>query len=191
MPFILETIVATRNEDGSFHVRPYGLHRDGADWIFLPFRPSPAIANVQRHPFLTVSAPSDVRVIAGFLTGRDHWPMVAADKIDGERLEDTTGHMELEAVDFQDDPVRPRFRCKVVHEVAHKAVTGFNRAQHAVLEAAILSTRLERLPRDKVESEMAYLQIAIDKCAGPDEYEAWTWVLEKVSQYYVEISRRG
>ncbi|WP_237154631.1 DUF447 domain-containing protein [Oryzibacter oryziterrae] len=180
MPFILETIIATRNADGSFHVRPYGLHRDGDEWIFLPFRPSPAIDNLARHPFLVASHPSDVRVLAGFLTGRSEWPLVPAETVDGVRLADTSGHMEMEVVGVEQDDVRPRFRCRVVHEVAHRAVTGFNRAQAAVLEAAILSTRLDRLPPDKIKDEIAYLKIAIDKCAGPQELEAWGWIIEKI-----------
>lgn len=180
MPFILETIVATRNADGSFHVRPYGLHRDGADWLFLPFRPSPAIENLSRHPFLVVSAPSDVRVIAGFLTGRTEFPLVPADVVDGVRLAGAAGHMELEAVAFEDDPVRPRFRCKLLHEAAHRPFLGFNRAQSAVLEAAILSTRLDRLPRARIEAEIAHLRVAVEKCAGPEEREAWNWIADKV-----------
>ena len=180
MPFILETVVATRNADGSFHVRPYGLHRDGDDWIFLPFRPSPAIDNLARHPYLVVSAPSDVRVVAGFLTGRETWPLVPADLVDGVRLADTAGHMELEAVAFEDDPVRPRFRCRVLHQVAHRPFLGFNRAQAAVLEAAILATRLDRLPREKILAEINYLATAVEKCAGPEEIEAWTWILDKI-----------
>ncbi|WP_181702739.1 DUF447 domain-containing protein [Chthonobacter albigriseus] len=183
MPFILETIVATKNTDGSFHVRPYGLHRDGDDWIFLPFRPSPAIENLARHPFLVVSAPSDVRVIAGFLTGRGDWPTVPADRVDGVRLADTTGHMELEAVSFEDHEQRPRFRCRVVHQVAHRPFLGFNRAQAAVLEAAILSTRLGMLPAEKVDSEITYLRIAIEKCAGPEELEAWSWLMQRIEDY--------
>jgi uncharacterized protein len=180
MPFILETIIATRNADGSYHVRPYGLHREGEDWVFLPFRPSPAIDNLARHPFLVASHPSDVRVLAGFLTGRTDWPLVPADKVDGVRLAGTAAHMEMEVVAYEEDAIRPRFRCRVVHQVAHHALAGFNRAQAAVLEAAILSTRLDRLPADKIRAELGYLQIAIDKCAGPEELEAWGWIVEKI-----------
>ncbi len=103
-----------------------------------------------------------------------------ADVVDGMRLADTAGHMELEAVAFDDDPVRPRFRCQVRHEAAHRPFLGFNRAQSAVLEAAILSTRLDRLPRGKVEAEVAYLRTAVEKCAGPAELEAWGWIMHKI-----------
>lgn len=184
MPFILETIVATKNADGSFHVRPYGLHQDGEDWIFLPFRPSPAIENVERHPYLTVSAPTDVRVIAGLLTGRDVVETVPADVIDGVRLKDTTGHLELEAISFEDHELRPRFRCRVLHQAAHRPFVGYNRAQAAVLEAAILSTRLGMLPKEKVETEVEYLRIAVEKCAGAQEQEAWDWIVEKITAHY-------
>lgn len=191
MPFILETIVATKNADGSFHVRPYGLHRDGFEWLFLPFRPSPAIDNLERHPFLVVSAPSDVRVIAGFLTGRTDWPLVPADVVDGVRLAGTAGHMELEAIAFDDDPLRPRFRCRVVHEAAHRPFLGYNRAQSAVLEASILATRLDRLPPEKIAGEIAHLAIAVEKCAGPEEWEAWHWIMERIEAHRAETARRG
>ncbi|SON55835.1 hypothetical protein HDIA_2294 [Hartmannibacter diazotrophicus] len=184
MPFILETIVATKNADGSFHVRPYGLHKDGDNWLFMPFRPSPAIENVQRHPYLVVSSPADVRILAGFLTGRSDWPLVPADKVDGMRLADSFGHMELEAIDFTDDEQRPKFRCKVLHEVAHKPFLGFNRAQAAVLEAAILSTRLGMLPREKIDTEMAYHRISIDKTAGEREREAFSWIEARIAAFF-------
>ena len=32
------------------------------------------------------------------------------------------------------------------------------------------------LTADKVDAEMAYLQIAIDKTAGTEEREAWSWL---------------
>jgi hypothetical protein len=76
--------------------------------------------------------------------------------------------------------VRPRFRCEVLREENHAPFRGFNRAQSAVIEAAILVSRLDRLPREKIESEVAYLKIAIEKTAGPEEREAWTWLKEKI-----------
>jgi uncharacterized protein len=39
------------------------------------------------------------------------------------------------------------------------------------------------LPADKVNSEMAYLQIAIDKTAGAAEQEAWGWLQAAVAQH--------
>jgi hypothetical protein len=37
---------------------------------------------------------------------------------------------------------------------------------------AIYATRLHLLPREQIESEMARLQVIVDKTAGPEEREA-------------------
>ena len=49
---------------------------------------------------------------------------------------------------------------------------GFNRARHAVLEAAIYATRVRLLERSFLESELARLQVIVDKTAGDEEHEA-------------------
>jgi hypothetical protein len=40
------------------------------------------------------------------------------------------------------------------------------------------------LPREKIEAEIVYLSIAIEKTAGPDEREAWGWLMEKVKAHF-------
>jgi hypothetical protein len=183
MPFILETLVATRNDDGSHHIAPYGLIEDDDRWVLAPFRPSPAIANLERHPFAVASSPSDVRVIAGHVTGRRDWPMVATSHVEGLRLVDAYAHMELAVTEMIDHPERPRFHCRVVHSQSHRPFLGYNRAQAAVIEAAILSTRLHMLAPEKIEAELGYLAIAIAKTAGEAEKEAWTWIVEKIKSH--------
>jgi hypothetical protein len=181
VPFILETIVTTLSPDGSLHLVPFGLIQDGDEWILAPFRPSPTIANLEASPYFAASSPSDVRVIAGCVTGRRDWPVVECDKIPGRRLADSFGHAEFEVVSVQDDALRPHFRGRIVHRAHHHPCIGYNRAQAAVLEAAILSTRLHMLDSEKILSEMRYLAIAISKTAGPREREAWDWIEDKVA----------
>ena len=69
------------------------------------------------------------------------------------------------------------------HACVHAPYIGINRAQAAVVEGAVLVSRLSMLPAGKVDSEMAYLQIAIDKTAGPEEREAWSWLREAVAKH--------
>ncbi len=95
-------------------------------------------------------------------------------------------HWELKVDRLTDDAQRPRFHCRIVNAVTHRPWTGFNRAQAAVLELAVLSTRLGMLPPEKVEAELKYLEIAIAKTAGSREEEAWGWLMERVDAW-----RRG
>jgi hypothetical protein len=82
-----------------------------------------------------------------------------------------------------EDPQRPRFHCRVVRRVAHAPFEGLNRAKAAVVEAAILVSRLHMLPRERVAQEIAYLAVAVGKTAGPAEQEAWDWLMEKIARH--------
>jgi hypothetical protein len=59
-----------------------------------------------------------------------------------------------------------------VYRGVRREFIGFNRARHAVLETAIYATRVHMHARDFLESELARLQVIVDKTAGPAEHEA-------------------
>lgn len=181
MPLILETIVTTLSPAGELHLVPFGLIGEDEGYVLAPFRPSPTIVNLEASPFFAASSPRDIRVIAGAVTGRREWPTEACTAIPGRRLADSFGHAEFAVASVEPHATRPRFRGRLVHSAAHAPFIGYNRAQAAVLEAAILSTRLHMLEPDKVLTEMAYLAIAIGKTAGPREREAWGWIEDKVA----------
>lgn len=184
MPLIRETIVITVGAEGRLHIAPLGLIAEDDDWIIAPFRPSTTLDNLMAVPFATASHTDDVRVFAGCLTGRHDWPTVPADEVPVARLADALSHTELAVIEVREDQQRPRLRCRMVREVSHAPFHGFNRAQAAVVEAAILVSRLNMLPRDKIDREIAYLQTAVDKTAGPREREAWGWLVEKVHRHF-------
>jgi hypothetical protein len=184
MPRIVETIVTTLNEKGEAHIAPLGLiDDDGTGWIVAPFRPSRTLDNLMSNPFAVASHTDDVRVFAGCITGRREWPLLRADNVNGVRLENAVSHWELKVDRLTDHEQRPRFHCQIVHSGSHRPWPGYNRAQAAVLELAVLSTRLGMLPPEKVESELKYLQIAIDKTAGERELEAWGWLMERIDAW--------
>jgi hypothetical protein len=184
MPRIVETIVTTLNQKGEAHIAPLGLIDDaGTGWIVAPFRPSRTLDNLMSNPFVVASHTDDVRVFAGCITGRREWPLLKADIVNGVRLENAVSHWELKVDRLTDHEQRPRFHCQIVHSGSHRPWPGYNRAQAAVLELAVLSTRLGMLPPEKVESELKYLQIAIDKTAGERELEAWGWLMARIDAW--------
>ena len=180
---IHETIVTTRAAAGRAHVTPLGIRREGGLVILAPFRPSTTLEAVLESRCAVVNATDDVRVFAGCIVGRRDWPLVAAERVAGVRLRDTLAHEELELVDVVDDPLRPQLRMRSVHVASHAPFRGFNRAQSAVVEAAILVSRLRMLPAEKIAAEVAYLRIAIDKTAGPAEVEAWQWLMDAIAAH--------
>jgi uncharacterized protein len=191
MPLIRETIVITANDEGQAHVAPIGLIAEDGDWVIAPFRPSTTLDNLGAVPFATASHTDDVRVFAGCLTGRHDWPMLASEKVPVPRLADALSHVELAVASIRDDPQRPRLRCRVVRSASHRPFEGFNRAQAAVLEAAILVSRLNMLSREKIEREWAYLHTIVEKTAGPREVEAWTWLAQKIEIHFADVTSSG
>ncbi len=183
MPVIRESIVITTDGDNRPHIAPLGLIEEAGGFIVAPFAPSRTLDNLRERPFLTASVTDDVRVFAGCLTGRRDWPVEPAARIAGFYLGGAHAHRELEVAEVADDAQRPRFHCRVVHEAAHAAAPGFNRAQGAVIEAAILTSRLHMLPPEKIRAELTYLTIAIGKTAGPREQEAWDWLMAKIDAH--------
>lgn len=184
MPMIRETIVTTLSEEGRVHISPLGLIAEGDGWIIAPFRPSTTLDNLRATPYAVANFTDDVLIFASCLVGRKEWPTRPSTHIPGAVLEGTLSHAELQVDHVQEDEQRPRFHCWVVHEASHAPFKGFNRAQAAVIEAAILASRLHMLPREKIERELGYLQIAVEKTAGPREHEAWRLLVEKIEDHY-------
>jgi hypothetical protein len=167
---IFETVVTTVSPDGAPHVAPMGIRyrspQGQGEVILMPFKPSTTLDNILATGHATLNIVVDTRVFAGCVTGRRTWPLVPTLRIEGRRLAAALRHLELKLAEQQEDDQRPVLRMAVVHEADHAPFPGFNRAQAAVVEA-----------------EMAYLQIAIDKTAGPHEHEAWGWIVEAVARH--------
>ncbi|MBX9683881.1 MAG: DUF447 family protein [Hyphomicrobium sp.] len=183
MPRIVETIVTTAAADGVAHIAPLGLIADGPHWVIAPFKPSKTLDNLRANPAACASHTDDVRVFAGCVTGRKVWPLTDATTIKGSRLASCVAHWELRVVRVIEDELRPRFACEITHRESHESWEGFNRAQAAVLELAVLTTRLHMLSPEKVEAELKYLEIAVSKTAGHREQEAWGWLMEKIAAW--------
>jgi hypothetical protein len=185
---IREVIVTTISAAGVPHVAPFGLiAAEPEEWVIAPFHPSTTLDNLRSVPFLVANYTDDVRIFAGCLTGRRDWPCVASSKVPPPRLAAALAHAEMAVVSVHEDPQRPRFRCRIIHRETHAAFEGLNRAKAAVVEGAILVSRLGMLPREKVENEIAYLEIAIGKTADDATREAWGWLMEAVRTHYASF----
>ncbi len=184
MPMIREVIVTTVNARGEPHLAPLGMIAEGERWILAPFHPSTTLENLRQAPFAVANLTDDVRVFAGCLTGRRDWPLTPANIVAAPRLGTTLAHLELVVTEVREDALRPRFVCRVAHRAAHAPFEGFNRAQAAVIDGAVIVSRLHMLPRAEVEAELARLEIVVGKTAGFAEAEAWSWLKDEAARVF-------
>jgi hypothetical protein len=182
--YIFETIVTVRGQDGRTQITPLGVRQQGDLVVLAPFKPSLTLELLLQSRVAVINYTDDVRVFAGCIVGRRDWPLAPATQIDGIRLATSLAHEEIELTELVDDVQRPQLRCRSVHRETHAPFRGFNRAQAAVIEAAVLVSRLSILPVGKLEAELEYLKIAIDKTAGEAELQAWSWLMEAIAAYH-------
>ncbi len=188
---INETIITSVDTAGNPHTTPFGIRKEDGYIIISPYKPSATLDNILATGFAVVNLTDDVRVFAGALCGRQAWSLSPAEKVTGFRLSDCLAHQELKLAKVEHDDVRPKLYLKVVHEVQHLPFQGFNRAQAAVIELAVLVSRLTRLPMEKITQDIEYLKIAVEKTAGPREFEAWNWLIEAVENHQAALNNEN
>lgn len=184
---IFEAVITTIAADGQPHVAPFGVRYRGPQVVLMPFKPSSTLDRLRATGHAVLNLTTDTRVFAAAVCAR--WlgarPGAApelrpAQTIPGHALASALAHSELKLVHDDDHAERPTLTFDRVLDVTHAPFPGFNRAQAAVVEGAVLVSRLQMLAPEKIDAEFAYLQIAIDKTAGPEEREAWGWLREAV-----------
>lgn len=177
---IIEAIVTTVADDGAVNCAPMGVEWGETAIVLKPFLETTTYRNVVATGAAVVNLIDDVRVFARAAIGDAHYPTFAATSVSGVVLDDCCSWRELKVRAIDSTPPRSRIDMDVVHRGTRREFIGFNRARHAVLEAAIYATRLHLLPRPFVESELARLQMIVDKTAGPAELEAMALLTEHI-----------
>ena len=177
---IIESIVTSISPDGAVNCAPMGVEWGDTTIVLKPFLDTATYRNLVATRAAVVNLIDDVRVFARAAISNPVYPTVSAEVIRGVMLDDCCSWREVEVRSVDSTPPRSRIVTAVVHRGIKREFIGFNRARHAVLEAAIYATRLHLLPRAFIDSEFARLQVIVDKTAGPDEIDAMVMLTDHV-----------
>jgi hypothetical protein len=169
---ILETIVTTMDPQGVINFAPMGVEWGEETIVLKPFLETTTFRNVSQSRAAVVNLTDDAMLFAQGAISSPHFPSLPAIVVRGAVLEAACSWRELEVQAIDATPPRARIDARVVHRGIRREFIGFNRARHAVLEAAILATRTHLLPAEQIREEYARLQVIVDKTAGPREREA-------------------
>ena len=174
---ILEGIVTTLDPADRVNVAPMGpiVDPEMETLRLRPFKTSTTYQNLRARPYGVFHVTDDVLVLARAAIGAltEAPPLFPAEKIPGRVLADACRWYEFEIVAVDDSQDRTELQARIVHCGRIRDFFGFNRAKHAVLEAAILATRVHMLARSDILAQFAALEIPVRKTAGPRELEAF------------------
>lgn len=176
---IVETIVTTLDPEGAINFAPMGVEWGEESIVLKPFLETTTFRNLSASGAAVVNLTDDVMLFARGAISSPQFPSLPASVVRGVVLEAACSWRELEVLQIDATPPRSRIDTRVVHRGVLREFIGFNRARHAVLEAAILATRTHLLPAEQIRDEFARLQVIVDKTAGPRERDA----MELLTQY--------
>jgi hypothetical protein len=169
---IIESIITTLDSQGAINFAPMGVEWGDDLIVVKPFLETTTFRNIQATGAAVVNLTDDVVLFAQAAISSPQYPAGPATVVRGAVLDAACSWRELEVRSIDATPPRSRIETRVVHHGTRREFLGFNRARNAVLETAILSTRLHLIPRAEIESELAKLQTIVNKTAGPREFEA-------------------
>jgi hypothetical protein len=184
---ILEGIVVTQSEGGEPNIAPMGprVDRGITRLVLRPFQTAQTYRNLKATSCGVFHVVDDVELLARAAIGQlDPLPQLApVEAFACPRLADACRWFAFRAVSLDDSSERTTIECRVLARGEVRPFFGFNRAKHAVLEAAILATRIGILPADEITSELARLAIPVQKTSGHQEHEAFVLLTNYIESH--------
>jgi hypothetical protein len=180
---ILEGIVTTLNDDGTVNVAPMGPRvQDGMErFVLRPFRTSRTYHNLKARGEGVLHVTDDALLFARSAVG-DVTDVATrpAERVAGRVLTSACRFYEFRVTDLDDREERTAIAAGCVYRGTFREFFGFNRARHAVIEAAILATRTDFIPLRRIGVEFRKFREIVAKTGGPDEHQALKLLSEHV-----------
>ena len=176
---ILEGLITTWRADGGMHLAAMGpevVDARGFERLVLkPFVGSQTGDLLTATPEGVFHLTDDTLLLARVVTDSLAEPPAArpAERVRGWVLEDACEAFEFRIVEADASGQRARLAGEIAASHCVRPFRGFNRAAHAVVEAAILFSRLHLLGLPEVRRQLDLLQPLVDKTAGDREREAF------------------
>jgi hypothetical protein len=176
---IVETIFSTVDGDGNPNFAPMGLVWGEENLTVRPYRNTQTFRNLQSTGYGVANITDSVLAYVQTALYDAVLPFFPARVVEGVVFLQACAWRELEVVSLSGSEDRAELQCRVLHAERRRDFLGFCRAENAVIEAAILATRLDFFDKKIVDEKMAEFEEIVEKTGGAIERQA----LQLVEQY--------
>jgi len=181
---IVEGIITTLNADQTANISPLGpiVGPLFETFVLRPFRTSTTYHNLKRTGQGVFHVTDDVNLFAQAALGTpEPLPeMTPASKVNGKILTGACRWYALKVSQLDDSTERTQIVAQCVDQGRQRDFLGYNRAQHAVLEAAILATRMHLLRGPDILAELDRLESPVAKTASNVERRAFSFLRDHI-----------
>ena len=183
---LLEGIVTTLNADVTPNIAPMGPIVDAnfERLLLRPFRTSVTYRNLKQSGEGILHVTDDVELFAHAAVGKlEPLPRLApATAVQGVILCDACRWYAFRVESLDDRQERTSIVANVVDRGRLRDFFGFNRAKHAVIEAAILATRIGIVESGTISAELTRLEAHVEKTGGEQERRAFEFLRQYVQE---------
>jgi hypothetical protein len=146
--------------------------------VLRPYQTSTTYQNLKRTGQGVFHVTDDVWLLAQAAVGTpDPLPeMLPAPAVEGFILAGACRWYAFRVRELDDRQERTHIVADVVADGRLRDFLGFNRARHAVVEAAILATRVGILPAGQIVEEMKKVSVLVEKTGGEPERRAFAFL---------------
>jgi len=180
---IIETIFSTVDEMGQPNFAPMGIIWGEDELTVRPFRQSRTCHNLLATGYGVANLTDDVLAFVQSGLYDAVLPHFLASTVPGIVFQKACSWRELEVIAATGTPDRAELRCRVVGKGWQRDFLGFNRARSAIVEAAILATRLHLLDPATVVESLDRYEVIVKKTGDEAETTAFEWVREFVRRW--------
>ncbi|MFN5708822.1 MAG: DUF447 domain-containing protein [Planctomycetota bacterium] len=184
---IIEGIVTTTDAQGRPYLSPMGpvVDLEQRRIELRPFSGSTTLTHLLARPAGVFHCTDDALLIVQAVTKRWVQPpeLVAAQSIAGWVLPGACVWHEFTCGYVDQSANRVVVSGKILHSGRGPDFSGFNRAKHGLIEAAITLSRLQFLPREEIEQSLSHAARVVEKTGGPRERQALDLLFAHLTDY--------
>jgi len=176
---IIETIFSTIDEQGLPNFAPMGVEWGDEFLTVRPYRNTHTYCNLRRHGYGVANLTENVLAYVRCGLYGEVLPCFPAKTVPGVVFEGTCSWRELKVISGDGSDQRAEFQCRVLYTGKQRDFLGFCRAAGAVIEAAILATRLTLCDPKEIEERIRYCWNIVHKTGADNEKRA----MQLIDQY--------
>jgi len=180
---IVETIFSTLDGKGTPNFAPMGVVWGEKHVVVRPFRATQTYRNLLLSGCGVANLSDDVLAFVKCGLFGALLPHFPAARVQGAVFSQCCSWVELVVLEQGGSEDRAEFKCRIEYWGRRRDFIGFCRAGGAVLEAAILATRLALCDRGKVNESLDLYKRIVDKTGDRREKEAMLLVQNYIREW--------